>query len=286
MKYWLLCFFAVFLSVSLLPILAANSAAAEGPPMITVSIGGVTQEISVEEYTLRVLIAQNESCKNPESQKALAVSARSCAMYFSLYGCKHDSFDACDDGNCCLTLGSIDDADSETLGLLASITDETKGQILTLGSMPAMSLFTRCASKGTRPCEEFPYLTAVPEDARCDIHKTEFTYEINDEISELLGDAEQNQPYLIYDANEKCEFAIMGGKLIDGEELAVLLELPTVEFEISVSESELTAICYGIGHGYGLNLCGSEMLAESGMVFEKILEIYFPKLELNKMYYN
>ena len=286
MKYWVLYFFAIFAGLLIMPILASNSIATEESPKITVFIGGETKEISIEEYTLRVLIANNAACENAESKKALAVSARSCATYFSVYGCKHDEFDACDDGNCCIKLGSPEDINRETFSELLSVCEETKGEILTLDSMPAIALFTRCASKGTRQCEEFPYLIPVPEATRCETHKTECEYEIENELGSLLGNTEEHPPYLVFNENEKCELAILGGNIIDGNEVATLLSLPTTEFLLTIEESTLNATCYGIGHGYGLNLCGADMLAENGMDYKNILKHYYPKLEINKIYNN
>ncbi len=286
MKYWILYFLAIFFAVMIVPILAANSVATEEPPKLTALINDQEQELSIEEYTLRVLIAQDASCENTECKKALAVAARSCAMYFSLYGCKHQDYEVCDDGNCCIALGDPQNIDSETLSALISVCEETKGQILTVDSIPAIALFTLCASKGTTQCEEFPYLTPVPESERCEIHKTELELEIDGELAGIFGNTTEHPPYLVYNETEKCEFAILGGNIKSGAEVSKLLNLPTVEFTISINENKLSTVCYGIGHGYGLNICGADKLAETGMDYENILKIYYPKLEMNKMYYN
>lgn len=284
MKYWVLYFLALVIAVSVLPIVAQNSVAGEAVPTVTVYKDGAVTEMTVDEYVLCVLIAQSDFVESRESRKALAVSARSCAMYFALYGCKHDDYNACADGNCCIALGCEGDTDAETIAELTEMIDETKGEILTLDSMPALSLFTLCASKGTRQCEEYPYLTPVAEPARCEIHKTELVNETENELVSLLGNTEADPPYLVYDDNEKCVLAILGGKIIEAEEIAEALSLPTVEFTLTIEESKLISVCYGVGHGYGLNLCGAEGLAEKGYSYEKILEIYYPKLKINKIY--
>ena len=286
MKYWILYFLVVAFSVMIVPVIAANSVASEEPPKIAVMTDGEVKEMSVVEYTLRVLISQNNSCENAESKKALAVAARSCAMYFSLYGCKHEEFEVCSDGSCCIALGNHEDVSPETLSELMSLCEETKGQILTIDSIPAIALFTLCASKGTSQCEEFPYLTPVSESERCEVHKTEIETDIDGELAGIFGDTAEHPPYLVFDENEKCELAILGGNIKSGAEVATLLNLPTVEFTIAVEENKLYAVCYGIGHGYGLNICGADKLAQTGMDYQNILKIYYPNLEMNKIYYN
>lgn len=283
MRYWALCFLVIFLSVLFVPLIAEKSVAGENLPEIEVNLDGNIEKITIEEYVLRVLIAENSFCENAETKKALAVSARSCASYFSLYGCKHENFAACDDGDCCIELGSPEDVDENTLSELISVCEATNGEILTLDSMPAIALFSKCASKGTRFCENFPYLTPVGEDAPCEIHKTEVELQIDDGLASLLGDTNEHPPYLVYDENEKCVLAILGGNIIEGEELASRLTLPTTEFSLTIEETKLKTVCYGIGHGYGLNLCYADKYAKDGSDYQAILKRYFPELEIKKI---
>ncbi len=286
MKHWLLYFLAIIIAVMGVPLLAENSVAGEEMPKLSVFSNGEVKEMPVEEYTLRILIAQESACESIEAKKALAVAARSCGMYFSLYGCKHQEYEVCDDGNCCMYLGDPEDVDEEVLSTLISICEETKGQILTIDSLPCLALFTRCASKGTMQCDSLPYLSPVLEAERCMIHKTETETEIDSELAQILGNTTEHPPYLVFDESEKCELAILGGNIKSGIEIAKMLNLPTVEFTLSIEENKLNAVCYGIGHGYGLNICGAEKLAQGGMNYQNILEIYYPKLKMNKIYYN
>ena len=146
MRYWALCFFAIALSFIFIPIIAEKSVASGSEQEIEVSINGNVETITVEEYVLRVLIAEKDSCESIETKKALSVAARSCAYYFSLYGCKHESFAACDDGECCIELGVPEDEEQAVLDELKSVCEATRGEILTLDSMPAIALFSKCAS--------------------------------------------------------------------------------------------------------------------------------------------
>lgn len=281
MKNLFLCFAVIFASVWAIPLIVSNSAAAEAAPILTVFIDGEVTEMTVEDYALRAVAALEGACENTETKKSLAVAARSCAVYFSIYGCKHTDFDACSDGNCCIALADPENASESTRNAVS----ETSGQLLTFGNIPSMALFTYCASSGTRQSEEFPYLTPVAESDVCEKHKTELimTYE---EFKSLVPSAKNGgESCVVYGTNKKCEFAVIGGEMITGAELASIIGSPSAEFTLEADGENVALIAYGAGHCYGMNICGAERFAENGVDYDKILEIYFPKLVLNKMNY-
>lgn len=280
MKNWLVYFLAVVVGVTFLPIAASKTVAAKEIPTIIVGTDGEKTEIDVEEYTLRLLLASGGDLTEPEAMKSLAVSARSCAMYLSYYGCKHEEFDVCSDKNCCFPLGDAETAEPEFYNECKTAVDETFGEILTYNSLPAMALFTLCSGSSTADCEEFEYLTAVSEAARCEVHITEKTVE----SEKITPDSLKINSCLVYDSAGKCDFAVIDGKLIDGADLMAVLSLPSAEILLETNENNVVAKAYGIGHGYGLNLCGAEMKAKEQNGYDEILKYYFPKLSLNKIY--
>ena len=175
-----------------------------------------------------------------------------------------------------------EDEEQAVLDELKSVCEATRGEILTLDSMPAIALFSKCASKGTRPCKSFPYLTSVSENTSCEVHKSEYEYPLDDELATLLGDTNEHPPYLVFDENDKCVLAILGGSIIDGEELKNQLALPTTEFSLTIDSDTLKIVCHGIGHCYGLNLCAADKCAENKNDYKSILKTYFPELEIKK----
>ena len=283
MKYWLAYFLAIAISTSVLPILAQKSVVGQAEQTITVSKNGEITEIALDEYLLSAMITQSNGIENIEALKSLAVAIRSVAISCSLYGCKHSDFALCDDSNCCIALGNTTDIDESRLTLLSTACEETRGEILTLGSTPAMALFCRCASKGTEESAEYPYLVSVSESEKCEIHKLELEMDIDDELTDKIGNIEEEAPYLVYNDNEKCILAIINKKTIDGRDLQNALSLPSNEFVFAVDDERLIITSHGIGHGYGLNLCGAERMANDRFDYKSILAFYFPKLKINKI---
>lgn len=288
MKYWLIYFLCVAVITGGVPIAADRLLEKESVPSLSVLCGGEICEMSAEEFALRVLLAEGQDCEGLQAKKALAVAARSCGVYLSLFGCKHDGFDLCDDGNCCFYLGDPMKAQERFLAECVSAVEETKGICLTYDDLPAMALFSKCHGSGSRDCPDFTYLTAVSEEELCQEHKREFTADYT-ALCEKTGCAKEeiiSNSALVYEVNRKCRFAIIGGKYLSAEEISDVLGTKGLEFALTFEENRINGESFGVGSGFGLSVCGCERLGQEGFDFEKILEYYYPKLTLNKIYQN
>lgn len=279
MKNWVLMFCFILAAVTFIPF-AATKAAKEQPVIkLTVFENDETREIDVEEYALRVLLGEGKICESIESKKALAVSARTLGTYFSLYGCKHDEFSACADGNCCVKLGSVESADEEFLAECKTAIEETRGEVLTLDGLPVLSLFTLCSGSGTAQNEEFLYLTPTSSNDTCEKHKTTQTFE----KTGVFEDVTEENSCVVYLDNRKCEFLILNGKRIDALDFISQLGINSPEFTLWFEDDKIRAEVYGVGHGFGLDLCGAEGFAQDGKSYKEILGFYYPKLIVNKI---
>ncbi len=289
MKNLLLYFFIFGFITLLLPFGAKQAMGGEINMLISVSDGENVEDITVEEFTFRVLLAEGIEAESFEAKKALAVAIRSCGGNISINGCKHKDFDVCNDGNCCFPMGKAEDFEKEYADECQKAVDQTRGEVLIYENVPAMALQTACASRGTQKCEEYEYLSAVPEKEGCEKHKTEYTFGIAD-LKEKLGfkwlDSEilRNESCLAYGDNKKCSFAVLGGKAVWQHELMASLELASPEFYIYYTAEGARVECFGMGSGYGLNICGAEKLAKAEKDYKFILEYYFPKLK-HKVFY-
>ncbi len=277
---WFFVLIAVLLTAT--PFVA-KKAIGGGNATLSVMLGNELCEMDIEEYVLRVLISEGQKCQSAETKKALAVAARSCGMYFALYGMKHGDFDVCSSAECCLPLGDPKTASAKQLSEASAAVRETKGIILTLNKLPAMALFTLCASEGTRYCEEFEYITPIKNEEKCEKHITVLEYGTL-ELSHALQCEKLSDCLFVYGENGKCAFAIAEHKQVQADFIVSALSLPSYEFEAELSNESAVFTVYGAGHGCGLDLCAADKLASNGYGYEKILLFYFPNLEINKIY--
>ncbi len=286
MKNWLLYFFIFSVILCLLPFAALKTF---GEPKMKLSVyenGGI-EDMDLEEFTYRALLASGVE-SGLETKKALAVALRSCGVYISANGCKHYEYDLCAEGDCCFELGNEADFDSEYIDECKKAMQDTKGQVLLFENAPAMALQCICASSGTAELKEYPYLSAIPEESPCEKHKTQLDFSL-EEFNEKLGfenpipmETIREDSFLAYGENKKCSIAVFGGNVIDGTAILNALKLPSPEFYINYKRNNIQLTVYGIGMGYGLNLCGAEKLYKNGRDYKEILEYYFPKLNIKK----
>ena len=279
MKKWITYYLVLAVIVAAMPFVAKSTVASDSELTVTVCFsGGNIESVPIEEYVLRALAAREDEVCSLEAKKAFAVAVRSIGMYFFTFGCKHVGFDCCDDGECCVALAPKENAGEKTKNAVR----ETVGQYLELENAPAMALFTLCASSGTRQCGEFDYLVPVSSGERCLVHKTERDLTAKEVFAIFPEAARELKFYAVYGEDSKLSFAILGNKQIDGEVLAAAFKLKSVEIEITSQEDGIKAVSYGVGQGYGLDLCNAEKMAKGGAYYQKILEFYFPKLKLKR----
>ena len=285
MKKLLLYFFAMFLALSSIYNFAQEKKS-DNLPRIEISENGERAVMTIEDYTFRALLIHGNQCESFETKKALAVALRSCGVYFSVYGLKHSDFDACTDANCCLRLGKEENFGEEYVSACRNAVSETKGEILTFEDFPAMGLFCLCGGSGTGHCEEFPYVSAVPEGEVCEIHKSEKTFTFS-ELETFFGKTKEelkSNSFIAYSKNKKCAFGVFGGSVFQKEELKKILNTESPEFEIKWTADGCRIYTNGIGNGFGLNLCSAEKLGKNGKSCYDILNFYFPKLKTEKIY--
>lgn len=280
MKNWVLMFCFIFFAVAILPFSATKATKERPSTKLTVFEDEAVLEIDVEEYALRVLLGEGEICESFESKKALAVAARTLGSYFSLYGCKHEEFSACADGNCCLKLGDCDDYDEGFLNDCKAAVSETKGEILTLDRLPALTLFTLCSGSGTAQSTEFSYLSPTSNTTVCEKHVFSQVFD----KTGIFENTNANNSFVVYSENEKCDFLILNGKKFDAHDFITQTGIKSCEFKLWFDNGKIFAETKGVGHGFGLDLCGAERMAKNGSGYKEILGFYYPRLILNNFF--
>ncbi|NLG03618.1 MAG: SpoIID/LytB domain-containing protein, partial [Clostridia bacterium] len=67
---------------------------------------------------------------------------------------------------------------------------------------------------------------------------------------------------------------------VTGDRLRELFDLPSISFELFLSEEGMRIVTYGVGHGLGMSLYGAQQMAEKGMDYQTILKYFYPETEI------
>ena len=73
----------------------------------------------------------------------------------------------------------------------------------------------------------------------------------------------------------------LDGRVISGEEMQRLLDLPSCSFSIKDAGDEYRIVTKGIGHGFGVSIYGANEMAKMGATYTSILQYYYTGIEIS-----
>ena len=255
----------------------------------------VTVTMPLEEYVTHVLMGESGAFDNAESQKAMAVVARTYATRFSGQHAK-DGYDFCDTTHC-----QVFGWKGVTAAVRAAV-ESTRGEILSYEGKAAEAFYTQnCGGRSAAAQEAWPgvmepYLT-VHEDSYCAAHGAmlwETTLRV-EEIERALRAAALQTPagWQRVEIAERAEsgralrLKLAGGAggnaLVSGStfRFAVNRELGwnkirSALFEVRNAGADVVFSGRGAGHGVGLCQAGAEEMGREGKSYREILSFYYP----------
>nr|WP_317348024.1 SpoIID/LytB domain-containing protein [uncultured Blautia sp.] len=252
------------------------------PYLLTAAVNGMETAIlnrtpDLEEYIPVVLSKQIPDDYEKETIKAQAVIARTNFL-------RRIKIEGEDPGNIIRENGE----ENEELWsvwkswdpIYEEAVQETKGQILTVGGELKLVPYHEISGGRTRDgakafhSEEYSYLKSV--DSSID-KKSPFylnsTYISEQQMPSTLNVKEREETGYVVSmtADEKT---------LEGESFARGMGLTSSNFSIQKIGGEFRFLSKGKGHGLGFSQYGGNEMAKEGDSWEKILETYFPGMEL------
>ena len=252
------------------------------PYLLTAAVNGMETAIlnrtpDLEEYIPVVLSKQIPDDYEKETIKAQAVIARTNFL-------RRIKIEGEDPGNIIRENGEENEelwsAWKSWDPVYEEAVQETKGQILTVGGELKLVPYHEISGGRTRDgakafhSEEYSYLKSV--DSSID-KKSPFylnsTYISEQQIPSTLNVKEREETGYVVSmtADEKT---------LEGESFARGMGLTSSNFSIQKIGGEFRFLSKGKGHGLGFSQYGGNEMAKEGDSWEKILETYFPGMEL------
>lgn len=252
------------------------------PYLLTAAVNGMETAIlnrtpDLEEYIPVVLSKQIPEDYEKETIKAQAVIARTNFL-------RRIKIEGEDPGNIIRENGEENEelwsAWKSWDSVYEEAVQETKGQILTAGGELKLVPYHEISGGRTRDgakafhSEEYSYLKSV--DSSID-KKSPFylnsTYISEQQMPSTLNVKEREETGYVVSmtADEKT---------LEGESFARGMGLTSSNFSIQKIGGEFRFLSKGKGHGLGFSQYGGNEMAKEGDSWEKILETYFPGMEL------
>lgn len=254
------------------------------------------EELELEQYIVRVVLAEMPASFHPEALKTQCVAVRTYTEKAAATGGKHGDGGVCTDPACCQGYVTEEDylakgGTQENLDKIRQAAEDTSGVVLVYEGELIEATYFSCSGGATEDAvavwgTEYPYLQSVSspgeEGAAVYTQTLEFTPE---EFSRALGRKLPGNPEIWFGITTYTEgngVAVMTicGETYTGTQLRSLLGLRSTAFTLEASPECVSITTRGYGHRVGLSQHGAEAMAVQGETFDRILAHYYPGTEL------
>ena len=263
---------------------------------------GTVDQMNLEEYLCRVVLAEMPANFEPEALKAQAVVARTYALRRNMAVSKHPHDAVCTDSACCqgyITETEYLDKGGHQSGInkIRQAVLSTVGQVLTYEGELIEATYFSCSGGITEDAaavwgSDIPYLrSAESPGEESAVHYTDtVTFSKRDVESalgiELTGAPEDWFVPVSYTAGDGVAEMDVAGFRFTGVELRRLLNLRSTNFTVDAFEDCVTFTTYGYGHRVGMSQYGADAMALAGSSYDEILSHYYQGTTLTDYSYD
>jgi len=267
---------------------------AQGKVITLRRTNGEVLQINLEEYLIGVVAAEMPAFFNEEALKAQAVVARTYTLKLietgreltdnvstqayksngelqSMWGSNYNKY-----------YNKIKDAVSKTNGLCIKY----NGSLIDAVYHSTSNGYTEDAVNVWK--NDVPYLKTVT--SPWDTSASSFLRTTNvgfNKISNVLGinfNSSSSIEIISKDESGRISRIKFNDKEITGIEIRNLLGLRSTDFDFNITDNGVAFTTRGYGHGVGMSQYGANGMASAGYTFDKILNYYYPGVQIVKGY--
>ncbi|MBQ8834959.1 MAG: stage II sporulation protein D [Oscillospiraceae bacterium] len=263
-------------------------------PMLLRLSDGSTREMDMDDYLVRVVLAEMPASFETEALKAQAVVARTYTRRAYTTGGKHGDGSICTDPACCQAY--ITEADylakggtEESIEKIKAAVAASSGYVLTYEGALIEATYFSCSGGRTEDAAavwgtDYPYLQSVesPGEENAAHYTDTISYDA-ERLEALLGLDSSRLGAVTYTEGGGVDTIVIGGTEFKGTELRRLLGLRSTAFTLTREGDTITITTKGYGHRVGMSQYGADAMAVSGSSFEEILAYYYQGTQLIRL---
>lgn len=249
--------------------------------------------MDLDSYIVGVVLGEMPSEFEVEALKAQAIASRTYTLYKVENSIKHVEADVCSDPACCQAyistekyLGEKDAVDRVRTAVLG-----TKGMVLTYRGKLIDATYFSCSGGRTENAvavwgADLPYLRAVdsPGEEISRNYESTITMPVDTFCIKLnlpcVGRLSNDMISLTYTTGLGVDQMSILDHVYSGVEVRSLLQLPSTQFTINVTDECVSIHLKGNGHRVGMSQYGAEAMALEGKSCEEILTHYYQGTKL------
>jgi stage II sporulation protein D len=258
---------------------------------IKMNYNGKTSEINLEDYVLGVVACEMPASFNIDALKAMAVAARTFALY-KVTTNKNYVMKTTTSDQCYISIDKMKKNwgsyfDKNYLKIKQAVL-ETQNEYMTYKDEIIISFYFSISNGYTENCEnvfsqKLDYLVSVDSkwDAKYQYKEKEKKISIKDFLISLgiSDDNIKNIDIKKSDIN-RVDFVIVNGKKFNGVKFRQLLKLRSTDIEITHDNEYVYIKTKGYGHGVGMSQYGANVMASEGYNYDEILKYYYSGINI------
>ena len=258
---------------------------------IKINYNGEVSDILLEDYVLGVVACEMPASFNIEALKAMAVAARTFALY-KINNNKNYVMKTTTSDQCYISIDKMkknwgSSFDKNYLKVKQAIL-ETKNQYMTYNDEVIISFYFSISNGYTENCEnvfsqKLDYLVSVDStwDSKYQYKEKTVNYSISDFLSKLkLKDTLIQKIQIIRSDTGRVNYIYVNGVKYKGSKFRSLLKLRSTDVEITHDNEFVYIKTKGYGHGVGMSQYGANSMAGSGSKYDEILKHYYRGIKI------
>lgn len=258
---------------------------------IKINYNGEVSDILLEDYVLGVVACEMPASFNVEALKAMAVAARTFALY-KINNNKNYVMKTTTSDQCFISVDKMkknwgSSFDKNYLKVKQAIL-ETKNQYMTYNDEIIISFYFSISNGYTENCEnvfsqKLDYLVSVDStwDSKYQYKEKTVKYSVNEFLKNLdIKDNSIKNIQIIRSDTGRVNYIYVNGVKYKGSKFRSLLKLRSTDVEITHDKDYVYIKTKGYGHGVGMSQYGANSMANSGSKYDEILKHYYSGVKI------
>ena len=246
--------------------------------------------MDLENYVIGVVACEVPVSFNDEAIKAMAVAARTFALY-KMKSKKTYDLTATTKDQCYVSIDEMKNKwksnFDKNYNKIKNLVNETNGEYLTYNDDVIISFYFSISNGYTENCEnvfsqKLDYLVSVDSSFDSKYSYKEKTKEFKlEEFLKLLNINKINSIKIDRYETGRVKTIKINDKEYKGTKFRTLLGLRSTDFEIEYDNNKVVIKTKGYGHGVGMSQYGANVMAGEGYKYDEILKYYYTGVKIS-----
>lgn len=259
--------------------------------IVNVLVNKEIQNLDLEEYVIGVVACEMPASFDEEALKAMAVAARTYALY-KMKGNKEYDLTATTKDQCYINVDEMKNKWGKSFDkyykIVSNAVNDTSGEYMTYKDKVIESFYFSISNGYTENSEnvfsqKLDYLVSVDSswDSKYSYKKSTVKNSVSEFLKKLnIKDKTINNIEIKRYESGRVKTIKINNKSFKGTKFRTLLNLKSTDFEINYDDKEVVINTKGYGHGVGMSQYGANAMAEMGYKYDEILKYYYTGINL------